>query len=856
MSSDETNPNAPLPSQCQLILIVDDTPANLAVVGEHLTGQGYQVMVARDGETGLRLSQQHQPDLILLDVILPDIDGFEVCRRLKADEKTHEIPVIFMTIVAGTEDKVIGFTVGGVDYVTKPFQYEELLARVTTHLRIRTLTRELQAARELLEQRIAERTTELAQANTNLRLEITERQRAEDLLVLNAEHMNVLLRLNQMTSATAAEIMDFAFEKAVHLTKSKIGYLAFLNMDETVLTMKLWSRTALVECNMDDKPIEYPLEIIGLWGEAVRQRRPIITNDYNAPNPWKKGYPNGHVQLTRHMNVPVIVDSRIVLVAGVGNKEDDYDETDVQQLTLLTEGMWRLLERKHAEEELKRHRDHLEVMVKERTIELMVAKERAEAANRAKSTFLANMSHELRTPLNAILGYAQILQQRLLDAKDVEGVTRIHESGQHLLALITDLLELSKLEVGKIELHPSPFQLSTFLNSLLSTIRARAEAKGIAFVVEASNDLPLSVVADATCLRQVLLHLLSNAVKFTISGQITFRISSVKHLSPDNSQPEGSDAGALDKVLLRFEVTDTGIGIAPEQLEHIFQPFERPGNLAPRAERPGLSLLISRQRVQMMGGDLHVQSEMGRGSTFWFEISLPIMQTESEALVPLERAIVGYHGPRRRLLVVDNSSPSRAALADILQPLGFELVEAQDEQQAIQMAMEMRPDLILIDCWASITNDLNIVSQLQQIPDLKNIPLIGISANASEIAQTVNDAGGYASFLLKPVHETELLALLEEHLKLVWKYSEKESLTTLSASVDIQDDKNIELVPPSKDELAILLNLAMKGDMLGIEACAARLAAADPNLQPFANRLRHLAKAFEDDQILALVKNM
>jgi PAS domain S-box-containing protein len=184
-------------------------------------------------------------------------------------------------------------------------------------------------------------------------MDISDRKLAEETLKLNADCSATLLRLNQMSGATVGEIMAFAFEEAVRLTRSTIGYLAFLNGEETHLTMQIWSRNAMAQCGIDDRLVVYPVEATGLWGEVVRQRRPVITNDYGAPNPWKKGLPEGHVTLLRHMNVPVMVGSRIVLVAGVGNKEDEYDETDVRQLTLLMEGMWRLMEHRKADEKIR-----------------------------------------------------------------------------------------------------------------------------------------------------------------------------------------------------------------------------------------------------------------------------------------------------------------------------------------------------------------------------------------------------------------------------------------------------------------------------------------------------------------------
>ena len=213
-----------------------------------------------------------------------------------------------------------------------------------------------QEERELLEEVAAD----IAFAIHDLRLQ-HERSRAEEALRLEQARLNALLKLNQMTDAPLRAITDFALEEAVRLTQSRIGYLAFMNEDESVLTMHAWSKTAMDQCAVIDKPIEYPIETTGLWGEAVRQRQPVITNDYSAPNPLKKGHPEGHVPIVRHMNVPVFDGERIVAVAGVGNKIQPYDESDVRQLTLLTQGMWRLVQRRQAEEQLRLARDELPV---------------------------------------------------------------------------------------------------------------------------------------------------------------------------------------------------------------------------------------------------------------------------------------------------------------------------------------------------------------------------------------------------------------------------------------------------------------------------------------------------------------
>ena len=277
-----------------------------------------------------------------------------------------------------------------------------------------------------------------------------------------------------------------------------------------------------------------------------------------------------------------------------------------------------ITEQKQVEEELKRHQANLEEMVRARTDELMVAKDKAEAASRAKSAFLANMSHELRTPLNAVLGYAQLLQQKPLDKETLDRLAIIQESGQHLLALINDVLDLSKIEAHKLELHPAAIHLPSFLKTIVEIIQPRATSKGLHFTFESNGPLPAGLTVDETRLRQVLLNLLSNAVKFTPAGHMTLRVK---------AQPASQLPDCAPCVRLRFDVEDSGVGISPDQIEQAFHPFEQVGDLNFQVEGTGLGLPICRQLVHLMGGQLHVQSEPNRGSLFWFEIDLPLAES-------------------------------------------------------------------------------------------------------------------------------------------------------------------------------------------------------------------------------------
>jgi signal transduction histidine kinase len=266
------------------------------------------------------------------------------------------------------------------------------------------------------------------------------------------------------------------------------------------------------------------------------------------------------------------------------------------------------------ETELEAHRDHLEELVRERTVELSEAKERAEVASKAKSQFLARMSHELRTPLNAVLGYAQILKMdEALTTKQRNGLDTIHSSGQHLLTLIVDILDLSRIEAGKAELYLGPVELVARLQAVADIVRIMAVDKHIELGMELDPQLPAVVRADDKRLSQVLINLLGNAVKFTHVGSVILRASVV----PTDDLEEG-------QALLRFEVQDTGVGIAEGQVERLFEPFEQAGEVKQRVGGTGLGLTISRQLVRMMGGEIKVESRLGLGSRFWFEIRVPV----------------------------------------------------------------------------------------------------------------------------------------------------------------------------------------------------------------------------------------
>lgn len=413
-------------------------------------------------------------------------------------------------------------------------------------------------------------------------------------------------------------------------------------------------------------------------------------------------------------------------------------------------------------DELQRHRDHLEDLVRERTGELRTAKDRAEIANQAKSAFLARMSHELRTPLNAIMGYAQLLKMdKSLNDRQMQGLKTIHGSGEHLLLLIVDILDLSQIEAGKTELHPAPVAVPTFLQGLSDIIRIKAEEKGLQFVLDCGEGVPNSIEVDEKRLRQVLLNLLSNAVKFTAQGLVSL---SVRRM---DTQTQESTA------TLRFEVHDTGVGIPKDEQDRVFEPFEQAGDARSRAAGTGLGLAIVRQLVRLMGGEVQVDSRVDAGSLFWFELRVHCSAGDTLVL-PLptpttpDTEMSGYEGRRRTILIVDDVDINRTMLIDILRPLGFDTVEAADGQQALDRIGEALPDLVLMDLAMPVMDGLKATRALRAQESTSKLPIIALSANASNADRDEALAAGANVFIAKPFERTELLRQLGESLDLRW----------------------------------------------------------------------------------------
>ncbi len=487
----------------------------------------------------------------------------------------------------------------------------------------------------------------------------------------------------------------------------------------------------------------------------------------------------------------------------------------------------------------------------ERALELAAAKEIAEEASRAKSEFLANMSHELRTPLNAILGYAQILARSPdLESAQRKQVEIIYESGSHLLLLINDILDLSKIEASKLELFPSDFSLSRFLDGIIEIFRLRADqTDGPDFQAEYLTSLPAIVHADETRLRQVLMNLLSNALKFTQDGVVAFRVAATETRTTD------SDEEAM--ALMHFQVEDTGIGMTEQELAQIFLPFEQVGDPGLRAKGTGLGLSISRSLVNAMHGTLEVQSTPGKGTIFDVTLMLPVIWSAPQPKTISNLVVSGYEGRRRTVLVVDDEPHNRNLLTSLLGRLGFDVTEAANGAAALALADAHFPDIVLLDLLMPEMDGFEVARRLRQRPaqEAVQMTIIAVSANAFEQQVFEAEQAGCDAFLAKPIDVDRLLSLLQKHAGLTWIIDDGSvSENSQRSQEEGRPAMTPTLITPPPNDLAVLLDLAMKGELPRLMKVVEAHVAEDSVYQPFAKQLRPLVDNFDEEGVWALLK--
>lgn len=700
------------------ILIVDDTLTDIRLLNHVLIEAGYTTRLAQSGETALQSISLRQPDLIVLDIKLPDMDGYTICRHLKLNQATFDLPVIFLSALYESSSKVQAFEAGGLDYVTKPYQPEEILARIHLHL-----------THQRLQKQLAEQNRQLQQQDATLNAIFAA---VPDLLIRLGADGTYLDRFNRgnMLSLTDG--------------KSCIGKNLREFLPSDLVNRRMYYIQRALETH-ETQVYEQEVEF------------------------------DGNIQYEECRITKITDDDVLVMVRDVTDWE--RSKQDLQK-----------------------------------------ARDVAEQANAAKSQFLANISHELRTPLNGILGFAQLLDDDpALTDDQRESLDAILHAGEHLLELINDLLEMSKIEAGKAALQTSRFNLSNLLKDLAFQFHLDLEKKGIVLYLDCAPSLPTQIETDERKLRQILINLLSNAIKFTDQGHITLRARAEYDraqpptvLKPDPSPDAQQNLLHATPVTLTLEVEDTGVGIAPEELPKLFQVFSQTQSGQTIGKGTGLGLAISRHFAEMLGGTIRATSAPGVGSTFQVQVQAIALEDAPPDAWVNQRILglaPGHWVPR--ILVVENQDENSRVITKLLLQLGFQVQLAKNGEVAIALWQSWKPHLIFMDMHMPVMDGYEATRQIRQraaqkdrlragatsghADDAPNPVIIALTASAFKDQRERMKAAGCDEIICKPFRMTDLCRAIARHLGVRYRYA------SATAPTD-QSDQHFTPSPPLSSE--------------------------------------------------------
>ena len=708
------------------LLYVEDEPSIRNQLAQFLNRRCANLYLATNGKQGLEVFANCKPDIVVTDVLMPEMDGLQMCEAIRA---THpKIPLIITTAFEEPRYFQRAIDLGVDKYVTKPVELavlEQALLKCTRIIRAEVALKDLK-----------ERTTELIEA--------------ERLAGLGHWRLN----LQNEEVEWSDELLRIFEADAAHFVKSYADFLSLIHPEDR---------------------------------ERVKQEHEAhLAKNTNYDLEHRLLLPNGHVKYV-HEHCQTEHDAQGRPISTLGTVQD-------------------ITERKLIEIELEQYQQHLEDLVEMRTLELQRLKNEADAANRAKSIFLANMSHELRTPLNAILGFSQLIERDpKLNEEHRSELKIINNAGQHLLALINDVLEISRIEAGKSRVQIEPFDFHELLQAVEDIIRVKAEVKNLTLKIERVGSLPHFAKGDANHLRQVLINLLGNAVKYTKQGSVTLRIT------------------PFDDAIC-FEIIDTGIGIAAQDLERIFYAFYQTDSGMAYSDGTGLGLAISQEFVRLMGGKINVNSKEGEGSAFSFTIALPEVSAPSVALKqPLKVVALADGQPSCRILIAEDEPDNRLLLTRVLENVGFEVRAVGNGQQAVQMFESWQPDFIWMDMRMPVMDGYQATKAIRALPNGRAVKIAALTASAFKEDRESILSAGCNDMLTKPLNEDSLFKIMGQLLNVQYRYLDFVKVETVyAANVEL----NLSLLPAAlRDKLAKAAELL---DVEAVQAVAEKIKVALP----------------------------
>jgi len=577
------------------------------------------------------------------------------------------------------------------------------------------------------------------------------REKAESMLMesvkqnleieLQNDRLESLLRISQYTPQSTQEFLDYALKEAIQLTASKIGYIYFYDEILQQFILNTWSNDVMKECKIMNPQTVYKLEETGCWGEAVRQRRPIMMNDFPSEHSTKKGTPDGHVRLEKFLTIPVFSDQKIVAVVGVANKETDYMQSDIRQLTLLMDMVWKVLDRQY--------------MIKD----LHLAKEKAEESDKLKSAFLANMSHEIRTPMNGILGFSELLKTPGLSSeKQSEYIDIIKKSGDRMLNIINDIIDISKIESGLMEIHLSETNVNEQFGYIYTFFEPECQRKGISLTLSNGlNSEKAFISSDKEKIYAILINLVKNAIKYTDGGKIEmgYVLKTSGHGHPGTNH-NGSD-------MLEFFVKDTGIGIPEDRQTAIFDRFVQADIADKRAfEGAGLGLSISKAYIEMLGGTIWVESIEGTGSVFYFSIPYhPLHIAKTSTVISAKPNEAHTQLKKLKVLLVEDDETSQMLIRIVIDVFSREVLNATSGSEAVQICRD-NPDIDLVIMDIKLP-DMNGYDATRQIRGF-NQDVIIIAQTSYSMTGDREKAlqAGCNDYIAKPIIIDDLIAIIKE----------------------------------------------------------------------------------------------